>query len=66
MNTLLHDAEQIRANATCIHTAEAVTQALDQMAAQITADLSDLKTLQQQPRWQTAAQLAHTLRSCNL
>jgi beta-N-acetylhexosaminidase len=26
----------------------------------------NLKTLQQQPRWQTAAQLAHTLRSCNL
>jgi hypoxanthine phosphoribosyltransferase len=45
MNTLLHDAEQIRANATCIHTAEAVTQALDQMAAQITADLSDKNPL---------------------
>ncbi|MEM6405714.1 MAG: hypoxanthine-guanine phosphoribosyltransferase [Pseudomonadota bacterium] len=45
MNRHLHEAEQIRANATCLHSAEAVTQALDQMAAQITADLSDKNPL---------------------
>ena len=45
MNTRLHDAQHIRNNATCIHTETVVAQALDQMATQITADLSDKNPL---------------------
>ncbi len=45
MNTRLHDARQARNDATCIHTETVVTQALDQMAAQISTDLSDKNPL---------------------
>jgi len=45
VNTRLHDARQVRNDATCIHTEAVVTQALDQMAAQISTDLCDKNPL---------------------